>query len=127
MMFPVPTITSRNIRPRRRPATPAPLAAPAALRHEPAISPSGREAVSTAKLLAFINREAAARPECAGMKVRGGAWSLDPYADECNWAETSLVVQVSGVVGAGAFDELRKVIAGARQRYDVLAPEAYLL
>jgi hypothetical protein len=124
MIVAVPTLTTRNLRPRRRPAPAAPVVP---VREEPVVSASGRQAISTAKLLAFINREVEARPECAGVRVRGGAWSLDPYADECNWAETSLVVQVTGVVSAAAFDELRKVIRLARERYDVLAPEAYLL
>ncbi|HEX8244250.1 MAG TPA: hypothetical protein VF541_12155 [Longimicrobium sp.] len=124
MIIPVPTITSRNIRPRRRPA---PVPAPVTFREEEEAAKTGREAVSTAKLLAFINHEVEARPECRGVKVRAGAWSLDPYADECNWSETSLVVHVAGMVGAGAFQELRKVIAIARDRYDVAAPEAYLL
>ena len=123
MIIPVPTLTSRNIRPRRRHAA----APPPAARDEAVTTASGREAVSAAKLLAFINREVEARPECAGVKVRAGAWCLDPYGDECNWAETSLVVHVAGNVSAAAFQELRKVIAMARTRYDVLAPEAYLL
>ena len=126
MIIPVPTLTSRNIRPRRRTATPVP-AAVEPVQAQPEITTTGREVVSTAKLLAFINHEVHARPECAGMKVRGGVWSLDPYADECNWSETSLVVQVAGVISARAFEELRKVIGLARERYDVLAPEAYLL
>ena len=125
MILPVPTITSRNIRPRRRTAAPVAVVEPA--RGQPEITAAGRELVSTAKLLAFINQEVQGRPECTGIKVRGGVWSLDPYADECNWSETSLVVMVAGVVSAGAFDELRKVIGAARDRYDVLAPEAYLL
>ncbi|HEX6751401.1 MAG TPA: hypothetical protein VF092_29185 [Longimicrobium sp.] len=125
MIIPVPTITSRNIRPRRRTASLGPAVEP--VQEQPETTVTGREIVSTAKLLAFINHEVQARPECAGMKVRGGVWSLDPYADECNWSETSLVVQVAGVISAGAFEELRKVIGLARERYDVLAPEAYLL
>jgi hypothetical protein len=124
MIISVPTITSRNTRPRRRSAEPAPAIAP----EEPVITNvSGREAVSAAKLISFINTEVQSRPECGGVKVRGGAWEVDRYADDCNWSETSLVVHVSGTVCAGAFEELRKVIARARERFDVVAPEAYLL
>lgn len=126
MLLPVPTITSRNTRPRRR-AIDDPFTPTLAAADESTLTATGREAVSAARLVAFINHAMEARPECAGLRVRAGAWSLDPYADDCNWSETSLVVHVSGVVGAAAFHELRKVIALARERYDVLAPEAYLL
>lgn len=114
----VPSIASRATRPRRRPA---------AAQEESVTVTSGREAVSAAKLISFINHEAQARPECAGVKVRGGAWDLDPRADECNWSPASLVVHVNGTVSAEAFEELRRVIARAQERYDVVAPEAYLL
>ena len=118
MIISVPSITSRAIRPRRRTA---------AAQEEPVTTTQGREAVSAAKLISFINREAQARPECAGVKVRPGAWDLDPRADDCNWSPTSLVVHVNGSVSAEAFEELRKVIARAQERFDVVAPEAYLL
>jgi len=118
MIITVPSIASRAIRPRRRPA---------AAQEEPVTVTCGREAVSAAKLITFINSEAQARPECAGVKVRSGAWDLDPRADDCNWSPTSLVVHVNGTVSAAAFEELRKVIARAQERFDVVAPEAYLL
>ena len=126
MIISVPTITSRNTRPRRRAAA-APAAAPAAQEEPVTTATLGRESVSAAKLLSFINGEVQTRPECAGVKVRGGAWEVDPCADECNWSPTSLVVHVNGTVSAAAFEELRKVIARARARFDVVAPEAYLL
>lgn len=125
MFHPVPTMRTRNIRPRRRP--PVPSAAPAARETPAAAAVSGREAVSAAKLLAFINQEVQARPECAGVRVRAGAWRLDPYGDEANWNESSLVVQLTGLVTGATFRELGKVIERARAHYDVLEPEAYLL
>jgi hypothetical protein len=120
MMSPVPTLATRNVRPRRRP-----VAAPAAAAHDPmaATGPS-RQAVSAAELLAFINDKIAARSECAGMKFRVRTWRLSPEGDDCNWSETSLVLHVAGTVSAGAFHELRKAIATARDRYHVLASEA---
>jgi hypothetical protein len=125
MFHPVPTMRTRNIRPRRRydvpSAAPAPRETPAA-----ATAVTGREAVSATKLLAFINQEVQARPECAGVKVRAGAWRLDPYGDDANWNESSLVVQLTGLVTGATFRELGKVIERARARYDVLEPEAYL-
>ena len=64
MIITVPSMASRAIRPRRRPA---------AAQEEPVSVTCGREAVSAAKLITFINSEAQARPECAGVKVRSGA------------------------------------------------------
>ncbi|HSU18092.1 hypothetical protein [Longimicrobium sp.] len=119
MIYPVPSTRSRNTRPRRHTA---------AVQEEPVTTTlAGREAVSAAKLISFINHEVQTRPECTNVKVRSGAWDLDPRADECNWSPTSLVVHVNGTVTPAAFEELRKVIARARERFDVVAPEAYLL
>jgi hypothetical protein len=121
MISPVPTLTTRNVRPRRRPA-----AAAAATAHDQGVATgTSRQAVSAAELLAFINDEVSARLECAGLKVRARAWCPGTDGDDCNWSETGLVLHVAGAVSAGAFQELRKVIAIARERYDLLASEAH--
>ncbi|HET7461469.1 MAG TPA: hypothetical protein VFJ82_09470 [Longimicrobium sp.] len=123
-MFPrIPTMYSRNIRPRR-----PQLDAPEPRESEDAAQPNagGRERITPGGLVTFINHELQALPQCQGLRVRAGAWELDSLGDGCNWSESSLAIRVTGVVTRSALDELRRTINVARERFDVFAPEAYL-
>ena len=115
-------MTTPNVRPRR-----PHLSAAAAVAAAPERSPSGRELITPGALVRLINHELQARPACTGIRVHAGAWELDDLADGCNWSERSLSVRVWGVASRSAFDELRRVLERARQRYNVHAPEAYLM
>jgi hypothetical protein len=122
-MIPIaPTLASRNTRPRRMqryvPASPLPALDPA---------PPERERLSPRALVRRINSELRSRPECADVRVGSGRWQVDDLADDCNWSEASLVLCVCRMVGQNQLAELARVIAQARERYDVDLPEAYLL
>jgi hypothetical protein len=84
-----------------------------------------RQVVTPVQLVESVNRQLAARGDCAGLEVEAGPLRpLSPDPDGCNWSAGALRVRVAHGASTRALAGVRQVVDWARLHYDLADSEA---
>jgi hypothetical protein len=80
-----------------------------------------RREITLAELVQLVNRELAARGDCAGLEVYAGpVREIGPDVDGCNWNPAGLRVRIGKGATTRALGGLRQVVDWARLNFDLM-------